>query len=55
MPRRWPASTVVARQRRPWPAANGGTLVAFRTLGDDVLVTVVVDGVQATARASRAP
>jgi hypothetical protein len=36
-------------------AANGGTLVAFRELGDDVLVTVVVDGVRATARASRAP
>lgn len=36
-------------------AANGGTVVAFRVLGDDVLVTVVVDGVRATARASRAP
>jgi hypothetical protein len=35
--------------------ANGGTVVAFRQLGDDVLVTVVVHGVRATARASRAP
>jgi hypothetical protein len=35
--------------------ANTGTLVAFHQLGDDVLVTVVVDGVQASARASRAP
>ena len=36
-------------------AANGGTLVAFRVIGDDVLVTVVVEGVRASARASRAP
>ncbi len=36
-------------------AANDGTLVVFRQLGDDVLVTVVVDGVRASARASRAP
>ena len=36
-------------------AANNGTLVAFRVVGDDVLVAVVVGGVRATARASRAP
>ena len=36
-------------------AANDGALVAFQVVGDDVLVTVVVGGVRATARASRAP
>ncbi len=36
-------------------AANDAVLVSFTVLGDDVLVTVVVDGVGATARASRAP
>ncbi len=35
--------------------ANGAVLVGFVRLGDDVLVTVTVDGVSATARASRAP
>ena len=35
--------------------ANGAALVSFTAIGDDVLVTVVVDGVRATARASRAP
>lgn len=36
-------------------AANGAVLVSFTVIGDDVLVTVTVDGVRATARASRAP
>jgi secretion/DNA translocation related TadE-like protein len=36
-------------------ARNGGVLVSFRQLGDDVVVVVEVGGEQATARASRAP
>jgi hypothetical protein len=36
-------------------AANGATLVSFAVLGDDVVVTVAVAAVRATARASRAP
>jgi len=36
-------------------AANGGSLVAFRELGDDVVVQVVVDGVSASARATDGP
>ena len=35
--------------------ANGAVLVRFALLGDDVLVTFILDGVSATARASRAP
>ena len=34
---------------------NGGVLRSFRVVGDDVLVTVEVDGALGTARASRAP
>ena len=34
---------------------NGGVVQSFRVVGGDVLVTVVVDGVSAVARASRAP
>ncbi|MEN9645265.1 MAG: hypothetical protein RL238_1934 [Actinomycetota bacterium] len=34
---------------------NGGQLAAYRTRGDAVEVTVVVDGARATARATRAP
>jgi hypothetical protein len=33
-------------------AANGGTVVAFHVLGDDVVVTVVVGAARATARAT---
>lgn len=36
-------------------AANGAGLVSFRRVGSDVLVTVTVDGVLATARATDAP
>lgn len=35
--------------------ANGGVLVSIRRLGDDVVVTVEVDGRRASARARRAP
>lgn len=34
---------------------NGATLVAWSRVGDDVVVTVVVDGRRATARATDAP
>lgn len=34
---------------------NGGVVRSFLVVGDDVLVTVVVDGVSAVARANRAP
>lgn len=43
-------SAAVALARR-----NGGALRSFRIVGEDVLVTVVVDGVSAVARAGRAP
>lgn len=33
-------------------AANGATLVSFTTAGDDVMVTVEVDGRRASARAT---
>jgi hypothetical protein len=36
-------------------SANGGRLVAYRALGDDVLVEVDVGGVSARARARSAP
>jgi len=36
-------------------AANGGHLVAYRALGDDVLVEVDVGGVTARARARQTP
>ena len=36
-------------------AANDGTLVAWRLVGDDVIVTVDVDGHRATARATDGP
>lgn len=36
-------------------AANQGVVVEFRAVGDDVLVTVEVDGRRASARARRAP
>jgi len=36
-------------------AANGGTVVAYRVLDLDLVVTVRVDGEMATARATRAP
>jgi hypothetical protein len=35
--------------------ANGATVVAFRQEGDEVVVTVDLDGRRATARAARAP
>jgi hypothetical protein len=36
-------------------AANGADLAVYERLGDDVIVTVTVDSMAATARASRAP
>ena len=43
-----PAAASLARR-------NGGVLRSFRVVGDSVVVTVVVDGVSARARANRAP
>ena len=36
-------------------AANGGELVGYRAIGDDVVVDVAVGGVTARARARRGP